>query len=300
MTITHRNADDTVGELHCSVATVTLDGRPHPTLARKLAVAAAAGFGAVEVCHADMETCGLEPAEVAKIAADNGLQVALWQPLRDAEGVPDVQFPIALEHARRAFETTAGLGAHTLIACSNVSPAAVSDFGLIVDQLGRIADLGSTWDVQVAYEPLSWGTSVHSYQHGWAIVKAVGHDNLGMGLDSFHILARGESLAGIAQIPAGKILAVQVADAPRMELDYRSWSRQYRCCPGEGDLPVAAFIEAVLDTGWDGWLGLELFSARLREQDPMLTGTQGMASLAQLAGRLQPHGRQRRPAVQHA
>ena len=303
MATTHRQDTGTVRNFYdapCSVATVTLAG----SLEQKLAAAADAGFGAVEICQADLDVSGFEPGQVAELAAGLGLAISLWQPLRDADGVPPGEFPAALDRARRAFKTTAELGADTIILCSNVSPSAVSDFSLTVDQLGEIADLAMTWGIRVAVEALSWGTWVHSYEHAWALVKAAGRDNVGMGLDSFHVLARGENLAGIRRIPAAKIFAVQLADAPQMELDYLSWSRHHRCFPGQGDLPVAEFTAAVADTGYCGWRALEIFSDRLREQDPMLTAAQGMVSLSILAERHRPLSslipRQRGPAEQRA
>ena len=45
-------------------------------------------------------------------------------------------------------------------------------------------------------------------------------------------------------IPADKIFLVQLADAPKLDLDVLSWSRHFRCFPGQGDLPVADFMEA--------------------------------------------------------
>lgn len=303
MVTTYRQSTGTVRNFYeapCSVATVTLAG----SLERKLAAAAYAGFGAVEICQPDLDGSGLGPGQVAEIAAGLGLEISLWQPLRDADGVPPGEFPAVLDRARRAFETTAELGADTIILCSNVSPSAIGDFSLTVDQLGDIADLAMTWGIRVAVEALSWGTWVHSYEHAWALVKTVGRDNLGACLDSFHILARGEGLAGIGRIPAAKIFAVQLADAPQMTLDYLSWSRHHRCFPLQGDLPVAEFTAAVAATGYRGWRALEIFSDRLRQQDPMLTAAQGMASLASLTDRHQPLSpvipRQRGSVEQHA
>ena len=55
------------------------------------------------------------------------------------------------------------------------------------------------------------------------------------------MLARGTDLSVIKAIPPDRIFLVQMADAPRLEMDYLSWSRHYRCFPGQGDLPIADF-----------------------------------------------------------
>ena len=61
---------------------------------------------------------------------------------------------------------------------------------------------------------------------------------VGLVLDTFHILARGTDLSAIRSIPRDRIFLVQVADAPRLDMDYLSWSRHFRNFPGQGDLPL--------------------------------------------------------------
>jgi len=49
-----------------------------------------------------------------------------------------------------------------------------------------------------------------------------------------------------------KIFLVQLADAPQLGLDILSWSRHFRCFPGQGDLPVPDFMESVIATAMRG------------------------------------------------
>ncbi len=53
-------------------------------------------------------------------------------------------------------------------------------------------------------------------------------------LDSFHILARGDTLDALPSVPVEKITFVQLADAPYMKMDLLEWSRHFRCFPGQG------------------------------------------------------------------
>ncbi len=48
-------------------------------------------------------------------------------------------------------------------------------------------------------------------------------------LDGFHTLARGTDLGAMRAIPRDRIFLVQMADAPRLDMDFLSWSRHYRC-----------------------------------------------------------------------
>ena len=70
-----------------------------------------------------------------------------------------------------------------------------------------------------------------------------------------------------------KIFLVQLADAPRLGLDVLSWSRHFRCFPGQGDLPVTGWLPAF------ALHGLIVFGELLRS---LSSGT----TLTQIAGRL--------------
>ncbi|HET9068527.1 MAG TPA: 3-keto-5-aminohexanoate cleavage protein, partial [Amaricoccus sp.] len=66
------------------------------------------------------------------------------------------------------------------------------------------------------------------------------------------------------------------------DMDLMQWSRHYRNMPGEGDLPVKAFLAAVAATGYDGWLSLEIFNDRFRGGSPRSISVDGHRSLVYL------------------
>jgi 4-hydroxyphenylpyruvate dioxygenase len=93
------------------------------TLPQKLAAAGEAGFDAVEVLDRDLEASGLTAGQVRHIAADSGVTVAVYQPLRDFEGVPEDSIA-GLERARRMLAIMAELGARILVSVSSTLPDA--------------------------------------------------------------------------------------------------------------------------------------------------------------------------------
>ena len=78
------------------------------------------------------------------------------------------------------------------------------------------------------------------------------------------------------------------ADAPKLEMDLLQWSRHFRSFPGQGDLPLDAFMEAVIATGYDGWLSHEIFNDRFRMTSPRRIAEDGARSLIWLEDRLRP------------
>jgi 4-hydroxyphenylpyruvate dioxygenase len=62
-------------------------------------------------------------------------------------------------------------------------------------------------------------------------------------------------------------------------MDYLSWSRHYRCFPGQGELPLGAFMDALHATGFDGLLSLEIFNDSFRAGSARSVAIDGQRSL---------------------
>ena len=102
------------------------------------------------------------------------------------------------------------------------------------------------------------------------VVRRANHPNIGLILDSFHSLVRKIETDSISNIPPEKIFFVQLADAPVIEMDYLYHSRHFRNMPGEGELDIAGFMQAVQKTGYQGALSLEIFNDQFRRSDTEL------------------------------
>src|SRR4029077_6642231 len=76
-----------------------------------------------------------------------------------------------------------------------------------------------------------------------------------------------------------RIFLVQLADAPQLDLDVLSWSRHFRCFPGQGNLPIRDFMQAIESTGYKGPLSLEIFNDQFRAQSTKEVAIDGMRSL---------------------
>jgi 4-hydroxyphenylpyruvate dioxygenase len=258
-----------------SIATVCLSG----TLGEKLEAAAAARFDSVEIFENDLLFFDGAPRQVRARAADLGLKISLYQPFRDFEGVGDDQLRRNLDRAERKFDVMQELGAGMMLVCSNASPQAIDDDARAAAQLHALAERAARRGISIGYEALAWGTRVNTYGHAWRIVELAQHPHLGLILDSFHTLALGDDPAGIARIPGDRIFFVQLADAPRLKLDVLSWSRHFRCFPGQGDFDVAGFLAAALRAGYAGPISLEVFNDDFRASPTRPTAIDGMRSL---------------------
>ncbi|MCW6003334.1 TIM barrel protein [Micromonospora sp. CPCC 205371] len=273
-----RIEDRAAADYRLAIATVCLSG----TLEDKLSAAAAARFQSIELFDSDLIGSSWSPRRVRQECARRGLSIDLYQPFRDFEAVaPDV-FAANLRRAERTLDVLEELGATTLLVCSSVSADAVDDDDLAAEQLHALAGRAAERGLRIAYEALAWGRFVNTYAHAWRIVRRAGHPALGLCLDSFHVLSRGDDPAGIRVVPGAKVFHVQLADAPRLSMDVVEWSRHHRLFPGLGSFDLTAFVGHVLATGYDGPLSLEVFNDVYRQADPRYAAIDGMRSLLAL------------------
>jgi 4-hydroxyphenylpyruvate dioxygenase len=272
-----------------SIATVSLSG----SLIEKLHACAAAGFDGVELFEPDLIANDHSPEEIRALSSRLGLSLDLYQPLRDIEGVDEEVFAENLRRAAATFTTAQRLGIGLVLVCSNVATATVDDDEVSADQLRRLGDLAARYDIKVAFEALAWGRFVDDYRRAWRIADLADHPNVGVCLDSFHVLSRGHDPSAIQDIPAEKIFFLQLADAPALSMDVLSWSRHHRLFPGEGAFDLPRFLSHVLTTGYDGPLSLEVFNDTFRQTDPERTAVHALRSLLWLQDRtaaLAPEG----------
>jgi 4-hydroxyphenylpyruvate dioxygenase len=267
-----------------SIATVSLSG----TLEEKLRVIAAARFDAVEIFENDLLAFDGRPRDVAALCRDLGLSICAFQPFRDFEGMDEPQRARNFVRAERKFDLMAELGTDLLLVCSNVSPASLGGIDRAADDFRELGERAKARGLRVGYEALAWGKHVSDYRDAWEVVRRADHRNVGIILDSFHILAPGFPLSTVRAIPGDRIFLVQLADAPRLELDVLSWSRHHRSFPGQGDLPIGAFMDALAATGYAGPLSLEIFNDQFRAGLASSVAVDGYRSLALLEDKYAP------------
>jgi 4-hydroxyphenylpyruvate dioxygenase len=265
-----------------SMATVCLSGG----LREKLAAIAAAGFRGVELFESDLLSYDGTPRQVAAEMAALGLKALTFQPFRDFEAMPEPQRRRNLDRAERKFDLMQELGCNLLLVRSNVSPDSLGGIDRAAADFRELGQRAAKRGLRIGFEALAWGRHISGYRDAWEVVRRADHPAVGLVLDSFHTFARRTDLKSLSAIPGDRIFLVQLADAPWLELDVLSWSRHFRCFPGQGDLPLVDFMAAVETTGYDGELSLEVFNDQFRAGSPRAVAVDGQRSLIYLMDQL--------------
>ncbi|MES2970155.1 MAG: TIM barrel protein [Pseudomonadota bacterium] len=265
-----------------SIATVSISGE----FRDKLTAIAEAGFDGIEIFEQDFTAFDGTPRDVGKMVRDHGLEITLFQPFRDFEGLPEPYRTRAFARAERKFDLMAELGTDLVLVCSSVHPETMGGIDRAADDFGALGDIAASRGIRVGFEALAWGRHINDHRDAWEVVRRADHPNVGLILDSFHTLGRKIDPDTIRRIPGDRIFFVQLADAPAIEMDLLYWSRHFRNMPGEGDLDVTGFMRAVTATGYGGPLSLEIFNDQFRSGLPRLVAQDGHRSLIDLMDRV--------------
>jgi 4-hydroxyphenylpyruvate dioxygenase len=265
-----------------SIATVSISGE----FRDKLTAIAEAGFDGIEIFEQDFTAFDGTPRDVGKMVRDHGLEITLFQPFRDFEGLPEPYRTRAFARAERKFDLMAELGTDLVLVCSSVHPETMGGIDRAADDFRALGDIAASRGIRVGFEALAWGRHINDHRDAREVVRRADHPNVGLILDSFHTLGRKIDPDTIRRIPGDRIFFVQLADAPAIEMDLLYWSRHFRNMPGKGDLDVTGFMRAVTATGYDGPLSLEIFNDQFRSGLPRLVAQDGHRSLINLMDRV--------------
>lgn len=243
-----------------AIATVSISGN----LEEKIEAIAAAGFTGIEIFEQDFIADERTPREVGARIREAGLELLLFQPFRDFEGLPEPLRARAFDRAERKFDLMQELGCDLMLVCSSVHPEALGGIDRAAQDLAELGERGARRGLRIGYEALAWGRHVNDHRDAWEVVRRADHPSVGLILDSFHTLARRIDPDTIRRIPGDRIFFVQLADAPAIDMDLLYWSRHFRNMPGEGDLDVTRFMRAVMATDYAGPISLEIFNDQFR------------------------------------
>jgi sugar phosphate isomerase/epimerase len=252
---------------HFGMDTITLAG----PLEAKLRAVKAAGFTQIMLNATDV--VGHPEGESAAIAAvqGSGLRVTGFQVLRDFEGLSGHLHANKVDVAKAMLGMCRALGSNVLLACSSTSAHASGEPGLLKRDLQKLATLAVPLNIRIAFEALSWGRYVNEFPHAWDIVQDADRANLGVCLDSYHILANGTDLDRLADIDPQKLFLVQLSDFMWQELrspqDRIETARHFRVFPGEGvhDDNLAELVRSIDDMGYRGDYSFEVFNDDYRQ-----------------------------------
>ncbi|HXJ92286.1 MAG TPA: TIM barrel protein [Terriglobia bacterium] len=158
-----------------------------------------------------------------------------------------------------------------VLPCSN-ELTYLQNFRQHADRLRQCANILSNHGQKLGLEYVAprtfWRSERHPFAHTLSETKelevAIGTNNLGIQLDSWHWFNAQETAKDLVTLRGSDVLTVDLNDAPRgLTLD--QYQDDHRELPAAtGVIPVAEFLGALVQIGYDGPIQAEPFNAALR------------------------------------
>ena len=226
----------------------------------------AAGFNQVMLNAGDV--AGIPDGASAAMAAlvASGIRSTGFQVLRDFEGLAGHLHTYKVDIAKAMLEMCRALDSRVLLVCSSTSAHATGDRDALVRDLQKLSMLALPLGIKIAYEALSWGRHVNLLPQAWDIVQEADRSNLGLCVDSYHVLANGTDVAVVDELDPRKIFLVQLSDFMWTEIrgaeDRIETARHYRVFPGEGvhSDQLAQLVRKLDELGYRGDYSFEVFN----------------------------------------
>jgi sugar phosphate isomerase/epimerase len=129
-----------------------------------------------------------------------------------------------------------------------------------------LCDMAAEYRIAVNLEFFTSCASMNSLGDALAFVTDAGRPNAGIVIDLLHLMRTGAGIAGLRALDPARVGWVQLCDAPAEVTDPATLlaeASSERLYPGEGALPVRAFIEAIPP---DAVVGLEMPKLSLNDK----------------------------------
>lgn len=260
--------------------TVTLAG----TLEAKLEASRLAGFSQLMLWAKDLVNYPGGYDAAVQLVRRSGVRVTGIQVMRDFEGLSGTLHDYKIDVAKSMIQICRAVDAPLLMVCSSTSKHASNEPAKIARDLAKLATLAVPQKVRIGFEALSWGRNISEYQQGWEVVEMANHANLGIVIDSFHMLANGAEFDSVAGIPGSKIAMVQLSDFMWREIrspeERLETARHMRVFPGEGEhsAELSALVRSIDRAGYRGDYSFEVFNDDYLQMTPGLVAARARRS----------------------
>lgn len=151
----------------------------------------------------------------------------------------------------------------------------VSNFRQHVKRLSAVADILHDHNIRFGLEYVGpktlWASKKHAFIHTLnetlELIAETGKSNIGIVLDSWHWYTAHEDRATLDKLTNAQIIAVDLNDAPKgLEID-QQLDQKRELPSATGVIDVKAFLQYLVDVGYDGPVRAEPFNKPLNDME---------------------------------
>ena len=262
----------------------------HGNLITDVRLAKEAGFDALEIFYPKLVRYlenGGTTQEIKRIIADEELSISFLSALDRIERhqVSDKQQLLA--EAEKITREAVELGTDTVMVLPRNGIDHYSDekiMDIMSENISAIASIGEQHGIRYMIE-LPAFTKFRSLAQAREVIRRIGKKNVGVVVDFWHFYASGATPQDVAAMDKEIIFGVHFGDGRVPQNPQEPWDETVLrdCIPGEGEIDLRAWSEAVKSTGYNGAWSIELISPRLWERDPALLTKDLLSSIKKYA-----------------
>jgi D-psicose/D-tagatose/L-ribulose 3-epimerase len=222
------------------------------------------GFDVLEICIEDPALIDTDQVAAAAREAGAGVNVCgAFGPNRDVSSDdPDVRRQGA-EYLNTCIDIAAAVGSelvsgpmYSATGKTRLLPddARAQQRELAADGLRAAADYAAERDVRLAIEPLNRFETdlVNTVRQGLDLCEAIGRDNAGLLLDTFHMNIEEKRIGDALRLAGDRLFELHACENDRGT-------------PGDGHVAWSEVCDAVVDLGFDGLIAIESFTPEIEE-----------------------------------
>lgn len=249
----------------------------YSNVATDIMIASKTGYDAIEL-HTDKLdrylAAGFTGKDINRLLEKNKMKVSCIDIIGGVETQEPAEFEQVMTKAELLIDTAAEIGCGTIqlnAFCELADKSVKENILLTAANIRKICALGKRKGIRFQYEGAAW-TPIHSIEQCIQLVEETGMDNFGFVIDFWHFWAsRGGSPEDISRLDKNMIYGVHIADGFRPD-EGAPWVDETLLrgtLPGDGDIPITEWINAVKSTGYDGFYSGEILCHKLWEADLM-------------------------------
>lgn len=251
------------------------------SLAEQIDVAAKAGYEGIEPWIRDLaayQEAGGKLADLRKRLEDHGLAVV--SAIGFAPWIVDEEAARAkgMEQMRQEMEWVAQLGGRWIAAPPVGATKGSIPLAAIAERYRKILEIGQQVGVTPQLEV--WGPSQTLGRLSEAVYVAIetGHPQACLLLDVYQLYKGGSHFEGLRLVAGTTMHALHINDYPA-DPPRETINDSHRVYPGDGVAPLDRILRILYETGFRGYLSLEIFNREYWKQDALQVARTGLEKI---------------------
>ena len=246
----------------------------HSNIRTDIRIAGETGYDAIEIIELKLLRyldCGFKAKDLLPLFEKYNVQPVCINALKDIDRVEPKEKEELMVEAERLCDAAKTINCPTiqLVPFCRLEGRPWNEvLELTARNIADIADIGKKYSIRFQLEPIAW-SPIHSLSQSIKVIEKAGRENVGMVIDLWHLWAGGETVPNeVTKLDKSIIYGIHFCDGKK-HIPYTEWvEKNLRgFLPGEGNIKISEWVDAILATGFDGVWSSELLSPKHWEWD---------------------------------